>query len=114
MKRSGSIPDRSSMWKIPVCEGCDRPNPIMVMLWDELWRSIAPRPNKRLSSGVLCFQCIEKRLERPLALADLKPCAITDEMLLGALIHQESPSPLLLERTPETGFCLETSSPAKE
>lgn len=43
-------------------------NLTMVMIHDELWRSIAPIDEE----FILCDECIEKRLERKITSEDLK------------------------------------------
>jgi hypothetical protein len=51
------------------CCECDQPLPAGPILHDELWATIA-KPQ-----AFLCFDCIEKRLGRPLTQADLTVCA---------------------------------------
>jgi hypothetical protein len=53
----------------PCCDDCQQPLPAGPALHDELWTSIA-QPD-----AFLCFDCIEKRLGRPLTQADLTVCA---------------------------------------
>lgn len=79
------------MWKIPACDNCEKHAPVMVMLKDELWLTIAPHPERRGMSGILCFNCIELRLGRRVTLMDLKPCGITDDMMLGVHIAAQTP-----------------------
>lgn len=54
-------------------------------LHDELWNSIAD------THDVLCFDCTEKRLGRPITLDDLKDCALTRCMLLGVRVYNQTP-----------------------
>jgi hypothetical protein len=51
------------------CDDCQQPLPAGPVLHDELWTSIA-QPD-----AFLCFDCIEKRLGRPLTQVDLTVCA---------------------------------------
>ncbi len=43
------------------------------MLEDEVWEPIAPAKNEH-GHSLLCLHCAEKRLGRPIVLADLAPC----------------------------------------
>lgn len=53
------------------------------VLHDALWAIVAPCPDGK---GMLCYACLEKRLGRPLRLADLKPCPLTHSMFFGAML----------------------------
>ena len=53
-------------------------------LHDELWNSFAD------THDVLCFDCAQKRLGRPIALNDLKECFITRVMKLGIKIFEQT------------------------
>lgn len=64
-------------WRIPYCDGCSRDNPEWIMIKEEVWLSIA---NKK---EILCIDCIEKKLNRRLTFSDLKPCEITNSILIG-------------------------------
>ena len=67
------------------CCKCQREWPTMVILKDDLWKSIEPEPDERGRRN-LCFVCIEQKLGRALSFDDLKPCGNTNTMLLGALM----------------------------
>ena len=54
-------------------------------LKDDLWNSITD------THDILCFDCAEKRLGRPITLNDLKDCALTRMMLLGVRIARQTP-----------------------
>jgi hypothetical protein len=53
-------------------------------LHDELWNSFAD------THDILCFDCAQTRLGRPITLIDLKDCAVTRCMLLGIRIANQS------------------------
>lgn len=66
---------RSIVWRGHVveeytshCPDCNWQWPEFVLLVDDLWKQVAP------SDGLLCFECIEKRLGRKLVAADLSEC----------------------------------------
>jgi hypothetical protein len=50
-------------------------NPDCPMLLDSIWAGVAAR------SDFLCVSCVERRLDRRLTLADLKPCGLTRTIL---------------------------------
>lgn len=72
------------------CKDCGAPAGLkpgcMVAFYvhDELWNSFAD------THDVLCFDCAEKRLGRPITLADLKDCFLTRVMQLGVRIAKQS------------------------
>lgn len=66
------------------CKDCKLEDPPMVILKDEVWDSIA------LEKDVLCFGCMQSRLLRPITFDDLKPCGMTDHLLLGVRIFLQT------------------------
>ena len=66
------------------CHDCGKLHPAMFMLRDEVWDAIA------VGSADLCFGCAEKRLGRPIVFEDLRPCMISDDMLIGAYLAKRS------------------------
>lgn len=46
----------------------------LFMVWDDVWAQIAPEKT------LLCFDCSEMRLGRPITQQDLLPCPLTFEM----------------------------------
>ncbi len=58
---------------------------IAFYLHDELWNSFAD------THDILCFDCAQKRLGRPITLSDLKECGLTRCMRLGIRIARQSP-----------------------
>lgn len=78
-------------WRIAICDDCGTENPAMIVLKNEIWLSIAEKKE------ILCYTCIEKRLNRKLTIDDLKPdIAITRMIQLGLRMgHGIIPSPPL-------------------
>ncbi len=74
--------DSKVSWRIPVCDECEKRNPGMILLKDELWWEIAKEKRE-----ILCLNCIERRLGRPITFYDLKDCGLTREMEAGAEIY---------------------------
>lgn len=68
-----------------LCQDCQQLAPALFMVRDELWASTGLK-------GIICLSCFEKRIGREVLLDDLKPCSVTEEMLLGAKIVQRTPS----------------------
>ncbi len=71
------------------CRDCDEPaglkdGMVAFYLHDALWNSIAD------THHVLCFDCTQKRLGRPIVMGDLKDSFITRCMVLGAHIAAQS------------------------
>lgn len=65
-------------WRIASCDVCGVDDPSIVMLKNDIWLSIAEKKE------ILCYNCIEKRLNRKLQISDLKPDSMcTRIMLLG-------------------------------
>jgi hypothetical protein len=84
------------------CDECGAPEPTMFILRDEIWQAVA-NPN-----DYLCFDCIQRRLARPVIMQDLEPdCSITRGMELGV---QFSPNSGAIMTREEFGwlalFCL--------
>lgn len=67
------------------CDDCGMTTMSVLMLQDELWAKVA------LRSRILCHNCIEERLGRPLTLRDLKPCGATNQIILGARLALNTP-----------------------
>lgn len=98
-------------WRIASCDGCGRDNPVQIILKDEVWFEIAPHPTDLRNSGILCWGCMEDRLGRSLTLDDLKPCGVTDTMLVGAAIGRRTHEQHPWELTPCIGFQPERRRP---
>lgn len=77
--------ERRGGWRIPVCDGCGLRNPTLLMLKEDLWRTICKHPKE-----ILCKKCIEQRLDRVVTLSDLANCPATDQIMLGAEIVLQS------------------------
>lgn len=68
------------------CHDCGKIYPAMFMLKDEIWDSMVPFGQ----ICQLCLSCAEKRLGRPIVFEDLRPCVISDQMLIGAYLTRRS------------------------
>lgn len=73
------------------CDDCGVTHPIPFILKDELWQRI--KPLETIKGGHLCPPCAEKRLGRRMTLDDMKPCGMTDIMLLGVALYKQDPLP---------------------
>lgn len=68
-----------------ICDGC-RCSPVqMIILRDELWRSIC-----RFRREILCLECMESRLGRLITGDDLKECQSSRELETGYLLFSRS------------------------
>lgn len=73
---SVKLSGRYQPWK--GCDKCGKQHFPTVMLHDRLWLSIARKET------VLCPDCVEQMLGRPIVFGDLKPCGATDTLHYGA------------------------------
>lgn len=63
---------------------CGKVNPNMFSIKNDIWLSVAE------PDIILCFNCFEKRLGRPVTLYDLHPCQFSNIMLLGAFLYKRN------------------------
>lgn len=49
-----------------ICQDCEAESPACFIVHDALWNATCPQ------GGVICVECFEKRLGRPLEISDLK------------------------------------------
>lgn len=68
------------------CKECQRWPCLMLMLKDSIWEQICEN-----TKDYLCFSCMERKLDRPITLSDLKECNLSREFLLGAIIGRQTP-----------------------
>lgn len=76
--------ERGGGWKIVTCDQCGNRFPTMVMLTDEVWKTIY-----LFVREVLCIKCMELRLNRSITPSDLKPCGTMIDLLIGYYIFSK-------------------------
>ena len=74
-----------------ICFDCKKEYPTLFILKDEIWDSVT----QDCYDKVLCLNCFEKRLKRPIIFEDLKHCGNYNTMMLGAYIFARA------KKTPE-------------
>jgi len=72
-------------WKSVHCDECEKQNFVMVILTDDLWKSICKTRREHL-----CLACMEGRLGRPITFDDLRDNQVRDDMLMAILIANQT------------------------
>lgn len=76
-----------------VCTKCGKKSPTLVILKPKIW-NLASKDEPLRFREMLCLQCIENNLKRKVIWQDLKPCGVTNEMILGALLYARQRIPV--------------------
>lgn len=64
-----------------ICIDCKQEEPTLFMVKNDLWISVAEKRD------ILCIDCFEHRLGRPILPDDLLDCGVTRVMKLGVTIY---------------------------
>lgn len=65
------------------CQDCSEKNPMEIIIHNSLFEGCVPE------GGIICPECLEKRMGRELSVHDLEPCGITRFIMYGYNLRKQ-------------------------